>query len=93
MIKPLQQVITDVAAQYPTYGSRRITKQLARAPHRLLVNRKRTRRVMRELGLLRSRRPRLRRTTTSQHAFGRFPNLVADRVAHAPDEIWVSDIT
>jgi transposase InsO family protein len=48
---------------------------------------------MRELGLLRMRRPRLRRTTNSQHPFGRFPNLVADRVAQAPDEIWVSDIT
>jgi transposase InsO family protein len=48
---------------------------------------------MRDMGLLRLRRPRQRHTTNSQHVFGRFPNLVADRVAQVPDEIWVSDIT
>jgi putative transposase len=31
--------------------------------------------------------------TNSQHPFGRFPNLVSERVAHAPDAIWVSEIT
>lgn len=91
--QPLQRAITEVAAQYPTYGTRRTAKQLGRAPYRLTVNRKRVRRVMRELGLLRQRRPRRRRTTNSQHPFGRFPNLVADRTAQAPEEIWVSDIT
>ena len=89
----LRQAIIDVAEQFPTYGTRRTAKQLGRAPHSLVVNRKRARRVMRELGLLRQRRPRRRHTTNSQHHFGRFPNLVADRVAQAPDEIWVSDIT
>lgn len=91
--QPLRQAILEVATEYPTYGTRRTAKQLARAPYRLRVNRKRARRLMHELGLLRLRRPRLRRTTNSQHAFGRFPNLVAERVANAPDEIWVSDIT
>jgi transposase InsO family protein len=91
--QPLRQAITEVAEQYPTYGTRRMAKQLGRAPYRLTVNRKRARRVMRELGLLRVGRPRQRRTTNSQHPFGRFPNLVSDRVAQAPDEIWVSDIT
>jgi hypothetical protein len=43
--QPLRQAITDVAEQYPTYGSRRTAKQLGRAPYRLLVNRKRARRV------------------------------------------------
>jgi putative transposase len=88
----LRKAITDVAEQFPTYGSRRTAKQLGRAPHSLVVNRKRARRIMRELGLLRLRRPRMRHTTNSQHPFGRFPNLVANRVAQAPDEIWVSDI-
>ncbi len=91
--QPLRQAITEVAEQYPTYGTRRTAKQLGRAPHQLVVNRKRARRVMRELGLLRLRRPRQRRTINSQHAFGRLPNLVSDRVAPSPEEIWVSDIT
>jgi putative transposase len=88
-----QQAISSVVEQFPTYGSRRVAAQLRRAPYRLLVNRKRVRRMMRELGLLRPQQPRTRRTTNSQHPFGRFPNLVAERVATAPDQIWVSDIT
>jgi putative transposase len=89
----VRQAIEAVAQQFPTYGSRRIAAQLRRAPYRLLVNRKRAQRVMRNMGLLRRTRPRQQRTTKSQHGFRRFPNLVTDRVAHAPDEIWVSDLT
>lgn len=87
------QAISSVVKQFPTYGSRRVAAQLRRDPYRLLVNRKRVRRMMGELGLLRRPRARKHRTTNSQHRFGRFPNLVAERVATAPDEIWVSDIT
>ena len=64
--QPLRQAISDVAEQFPTYGTRRTAKQLGRAPHGLLVNRKRARRLMHE--------------------------LVTDRVAQAPDEIWVSEM-
>jgi transposase InsO family protein len=70
-----------------------MAKQLGRAPYRFTLNRKRARRVMRERGVLRRRRPRSRRTTNSRHAFGRFSNLVVDRSAQAPDAIWVADIT
>jgi len=61
--------------------------------YRLVVNRKPARRIRRELGLLRPRRRSQWRTTNSQRCFGRFPYRVADRTAHAPDEIWVCDIT
>jgi putative transposase len=88
-----RQAIEAVARQFPTYGTRRIAAQVRRAPYRLLVNRKRAQRVMRSMGLLRPTRPRTQRTTHSRHGFRRFPNLVADRVASAPDEIWVSDVT
>jgi putative transposase len=88
-----RQAIEAVARQFPTYGTRRIAAQVRRAPYRLLVNRKRAQRVMRSMGLLRPTRPRTQRTTHSRHGFRRFPNLVADRVASAPDEIWVGDVT
>ncbi len=87
------QAIEAVARQFPTYGSRRIAAQVRRAPYRLLVNRKRVQRVMRNMGLLRRIRPRKQHTTNSRHGFQRFPNLVADRVASEPDEIWVCDLT
>jgi putative transposase len=89
----VRQAIEAVAQQFPTYGSRRVAAQVRRAPSRLRVNRKRAQRVMRRMGLVRRTRSRTRRTTDSRHGFQRFPNLVADRVASKPAEIWVCDLT
>jgi putative transposase len=89
----VRHALEEVAAQFPTYGSRRLAAQLRRAPYRLVVNRKRVRRLMGELGL--TRRPKLRRccTTNSAQGFTRYPNLVAELTVNAPEEVWVSDIT
>jgi putative transposase len=89
----VRHALEEVAAQFPTYGRRRLTAQVRRAPYRLVVNRKRVRRLMGELGL--TRRPKLRRChmTNSVHGFARYPNLVADLPVNAPEEVWVSDIT
>ncbi len=89
----VRQALEAAAQQFPTYGSRRRAQQVRRAPFRVVANRKRGRRLMGELGLKRRSKPRICRTTNSQHGFGRYPNLVAERVAAAPDEIWVSAIT
>jgi putative transposase len=89
----LRQAVEAAAQEFPTYGSRRLMQQVRRAPYRVVAGRRRVRRLMGELGLTRRPKPRLCRTTNSQHAFGRYPNLVVGRVAAVPDEIWVSDIT
>ena len=89
----IKQVLEDVAQEFPAYGSRRLTQQVRRAPHQLRIGRRRVRRLMGELGLKRRSKRRLCRTTNSEHAFARYPNLVAALTASAPDEIWVSDIT
>ncbi len=89
----LRQALEAAAQEFPTYGSRRLTQQVRRPPAPLVVGRKRVRRLMGELGLKRRLKRRSCRTTNSQHSYGRYPNLVADRVATIPDEIWVSDIT
>jgi transposase InsO family protein len=91
--RAIKQALEDVAQVFPTYGSRRLTAQVRRAPHRLGIGRHRVRRVMDELGLKRRPRRRICRTTNSQHAFARYPTLVTALTARAPDEIWVSDIT
>ena len=90
--RALKQALEDVAQELPTYGSRRLTQQVRRAPHRVVIGRHRVRRVMGELGLKRRPKPRICRTTNSQHAFARYPNLVAALTVSAPDEIWVSEI-
>ena len=89
----LRQALEAAAQEFPTYGSRRLTQQVRRLPYRLVAGRTRVRRLMGELGLKRRPKRRICYTTNSQHGYGRSPNLVAERVAAVPDEIWVSDIT
>lgn len=87
----LKDRLEQVAAAWPTYGYRRLTKELAR--QQVHVNAKRVRRLMRALQLT-GKKPRKRTATTdSRHSFPRFPNLVLDLVINQPDHVWVGDIT
>ncbi|MEM9091835.1 MAG: IS3 family transposase [Cyanobacteria bacterium P01_F01_bin.53] len=87
----LKKAIADVAGRYPTYGYRRITKQLQREGW--TVNHKRVSRLMRELGLLAKRKIRRKRTTNSVHGYKRYPNLVKGLLVEWPEQVWVGDIT
>lgn len=90
----LKAAIETVAAQFPTYGSRRITAQVKRAaPNLPAAGRHRVRRLMREMGLARRRKKARKQTTNSQHAFPRYANLVKDLVVSRPNQVWVCDIT
>lgn len=89
----LQAAIEDLAGQYPTYGTRRITHQLRRSPYKIHVNRKRVRRVMAAQKLLRPQKQRKKRTTDSQHPYPRYRNLVKGLEIRYPDQVWVSDVT
>jgi transposase InsO family protein len=87
----LRQVLEELAAEWPTYGSRRLTAELRRKGWH--VNRKRIQRLMRAMGLQRLKKRRKRRTTQSNHSFPRYPNLVKDLEITHPDQVWVADIT
>jgi putative transposase len=88
---PLQEAIAVVAAEWPTYGYRRVTAELRRQGWG--VNHKRVRHLMDEMGLkVRVKRKR-RKTTNSEHSFPRYPNLVVGLVTTYPDQLWVADIT
>lgn len=89
----LRDAIEAIAVRFPTYGSRRVAKQLRREPHDMRVNRKRAQRVMRAMGLQARVRRRKPRTTDSQHDYPCYPNLVKNVEAAYPDHIWVADIT
>jgi putative transposase len=84
-------VLHDLAAQYPTYGYRRLTALLRREGWK--VNHKRVQRLMAEMGLQRPVKRRQKRTTDSRHPFWRYPNLVAGLDVTYPDQVWVADIT
>jgi transposase InsO family protein len=87
----LRAALVRLAGQWPTYGYRRLTKMLRREDH--LVNAKRVRRLMAELGIQGDRPARRPRTTDSRHAFPRYPNLVAGLKVVRPEQVWVADIT
>jgi putative transposase len=90
------QLLSDmetVMGQSITYGSRRVTHELRRAPFRYRINRKRVQRVMRAHGWLRPQKRAKCRTTNSDHPYPRFPNLVAELSITVPDQVWACDIT
>ena len=93
---PLKQAVQTTAGAWPRYGSQRITAQMRREGvcfHEKPIGERRTRRLMREMGLLAKPRPRKVRTTNSNHAFPRFENLVKGLAVTHPNQVWVSDIT
>jgi len=87
----LKKAIERLAGDWVTYGYRRLTQMLHREGW--MVNHKRVRRVMQEMGLLQKRVRSNPRTTNSQHSYGRYPNRVQDLVITYPDQVWVADIT
>lgn len=89
----LRAAVETLGGEFPTYGSRRMAKQLGRPPYEWRVNRKRARRVLAELGMLRLPKRQVVRTTCSRHRLPRYPNLVADLEITRPDQVWVSDAT
>jgi transposase InsO family protein len=91
--RALENAIEEVTGKFPTYGTRRVSKQLGRQPHQMVVNRKRAQRIMRDKRLLVPQKRRKRRTTDSEHPYPRYLNLVKDLEITHPEHVWVSDIT
>jgi putative transposase len=87
----LKTALLDLAGEWPTYGYRRLTAMMRRLGWP--VNGKRVRRWMDELGINGAPPIRKKRTTNSNHAFPRYPNLVKDLEIMRPDQVWVADIT
>jgi putative transposase len=83
--------IEQIIIRYPRYGYRRVTAQLRRAGW--TVNSKVVRRLMHELARPRRMGQVRVHTTDSRHGWPRYPNLVRELVAAAPDSLWVADIT
>jgi transposase InsO family protein len=89
--RSLRDALIEVAGRWPTYGYRRLTKQLAREGR--VVNSKLVRKLMHELGIVGKAPARKPRTTDSGHPYPRFPNLVEELEVTRPEQVWVADIT
>jgi putative transposase len=90
----VRQAIEEVAKQFPTYGTRRVSQQLKRPPYEFeKVGRKRVGRLMRQMGLQSNPKRRSIQTTNSRHSFPRFKNLVKDLLIERINQVWVADLT
>lgn len=83
--------ITEICAEWPRYGYRRVTAQLRHEG--LIVNHKKVMRLMKENGLTVRPRKRFVVTTNSDHDGPIFANLAKDVIPTGPDQLWVADIT
>jgi hypothetical protein len=77
--------IESVAAEWPTYGYRRVTKQLRR--QEWVISKKRVRRLMREMGLQVKTKRKAWKTTNSDHDFPPYPNLVQNLEIVRPEQV------
>ena len=83
--------ITEICAQWPCYGYRRVTAQLRHEG--LIFNHKKVMRLMQENGLTVRPRRRFVVTTNSDHDGPIFANLAKDVFPTSPNQLWVADIT
>ena len=92
---PVEMEIRDemqkIAVESPAYGYRRITAELQQRGFD--INHKRVLRMMREDNLLCVRSRSFVVTTDSRHNLPVYPNLAAQIVPTAINQLWVADIT
>ncbi len=87
----LVEKIGTIRDEFPGYGYRRVTRELAARGIR--VNHKRVARIMRENGLSAVQALRFVATTASDHEEPVFPNLYQNQIPSKPNQVWVGDIT
>ena len=85
----LKELIDRIFTDTPYFGSRKVTEMLRRAGHH--VNRKRVRRLMREMGLeVIWRKP----NTSKPHPEHRiYPYLLRGMTIDRPNQVWCADVT
>ena len=91
MDDPVVAEVIDILSSCRGYGYRRVTAELR---HRnMIVNSKKVRRIMRKNGLNPKRKRRYVITTDSNHDSPIYPNVAKGFEVHAPNQLWVGDIT
>ena len=83
--------ITEICAEFPRYGYRRVAAQLHEDG--IVVNHKKVMRLMKENRLTVRPRRRFIATTDSNHDGPIFPNLAKNIVPTNLNQLWVADIT
>jgi putative transposase len=87
----LRDAMHRVALEWPSYGSRRMAKELRDRGWK--VSRKRVQRLMREDHLLCVAHRKFVFTTNSAHGLPVYPNLAGEMVLAGVNQLWIADIT
>jgi transposase InsO family protein len=87
----IRDAMQKIALEWPAYGYRRITVEIHRQG--FAINHKRVLRMMHEDNLLCVRRRSFVVTTDSRHNLPVYPNLAAQFMPTAINQLWVADIT
>lgn len=87
----LRDEMQKIALEWPSYGSRRMTRELKGRGWD--VNRKRVQRLMQEDNLLCVVKRKFVVTTDSAHGLKVYPNRAASMILTGVDQLWVADIT
>jgi transposase InsO family protein len=87
----LRDEMQKIALEWPSYGSRRMTRELKGRGWD--VNRKRVQRLMQEDNLLCAVKRKFVVTTDSAHGLKVYPNRAASMILTGVDQLWVADIT
>ena len=74
----------------PSYGADNIHADVR---EKIVCGRNRVGRLMREMGIHSCRKRKYKATTNSRHPYQVAPNLLREVRVHAPNQVWVSDIT
>ncbi|MGN7986104.1 DDE-type integrase/transposase/recombinase [Pedobacter sp. 22226] len=88
-------LVSEFRSEIPFLGTRKLLHMLSpeMEKHNIKMGRDQLYDLLRFHGLLIRRRKRSIRTTDSNHALKRYPNLIKHMVLSAPEQLWVSDIT
>lgn len=89
------QEVRKIRERHPRMGGRKLYSLLLlfMQEHGIKMGRDAFFTMLSEYHLLIRRRKRSVRTTNSYHRYKKYPNLVRDFKATAPNQLWVSDIT
>jgi putative transposase len=87
----VREDMQKIAVEWPSYGSRRMTRELK--DRGWDINRKRVQRLMREDNLLCVAKRKFVVTTDSGHGLKVYPNLAGSMLLTDVDQLWIADIT
>lgn len=89
------ELVAQVRRELPGIGTHKLYR-LIREPlktHGVKMGRDKLHQLLKDNGLLISRKARIAKTTNSKHWLRCYPNLIKDLNPVRPEAIWVSDIT